>query len=138
MPTMIRANVERNVPEAAVEKFKAAGYRLLTDTQEPAKTSQEGAQNASGEENITGKEKEANQGTQEGQAGNTEGQKEPEGSNNEDAAGQDAWKELPEAEMQAALEAKKVDELRKIAKNEGIQGYANMNKDTLVAMIMNH
>ena len=40
--------------------------------------------------------------------------------------------------MQAALEAKKVDELRKIAKNEGIQGYSNMSKDTLVAMIMNH
>ena len=138
MPTMIRANVERNVPEAAVEKFKAAGYRLLTNTQEPAKTSQEGTQNASGEENITEKEKEANQGTQEGQAGNTEGQKEAEGNNKEDAAGQDAWKELPEAEMQAALEAKKVDELRKIAKNEGIQGYANMNKDTLVATIMNH
>ena len=61
MPTMIRANVERNVPEAAVEKFKAAGYRLLTNTQEPAKTSQEGTQNASGEENITEKEKEARQ-----------------------------------------------------------------------------
>lgn len=29
-------------------------------------------------------------------------------------------------------------DLRVIAKEKGIQGYANMNKDTLVAMIMNH
>ena len=36
------------------------------------------------------------------------------------------------------LSKKSVDELRKIAKKEGIQGYANMNKATLVQMILNH
>ena len=43
-----------------------------------------------------------------------------------------------DAEKKAALEGKKVDELRKIAKSEGIQGYGNMSKDTLVEIIMNH
>ena len=41
-------------------------------------------------------------------------------------------------ERLAELNGKKVAELREIAKGMGIQGYANMNKDTLVAMIMNH
>ena len=132
MPTMIKANVERNVPAAAVEKFKAAGYRLLSETKEPAKTSQEGTETNSGEENITKVEKEGFKGTQEGQeAGSKE-------INTENAECKEAWKELPDAEKQAALEGKKVDELRKIAKSEGIQGYGNMSKDTLVAMIMNH
>lgn len=57
-------------------------------------------------------------------------------SNSDEA--KEGWKALPEDEKLAALEAKKVDDLRKIAKEEGIQGYSNMSKDTLVAMIMNH
>jgi len=36
------------------------------------------------------------------------------------------------------LNAKNVKELRKIAKEKGIPGYENMNKDTLIAIIMNH
>ena len=31
-----------------------------------------------------------------------------------------------------------VADLRKVAKEKGIQGYGNMNKDTLVAVIMAH
>ena len=53
-------------------------------------------------------------------------------------AASDGWEQLPEEEKVEALEAKTVSDLRKIAKEIGIQGYANMNKGTLVAMIMNH
>lgn len=97
-----------------------------------------------GEESINKEQKTDPEGTQEGQGGTSDGDAgagKQEGTNDEgkgDEAGQDDWKALPEEEKLAALEAKKVDELRKIAKAEGIQGYGNMNKDTLVAMIMNH
>lgn len=101
------------------------------------------------EENINGGQKTDPEGTQGGQGGNSEGTNQQQGTNEngqgndpEDAQQQngqgDEWKNLPEEEKLAALEAKKVDELRKIAKAEGIQGYGNMTKDTLVAMIMNH
>lgn len=105
-------------------------------------------ENGTPEENTNQEQNGAPEGTQEGQGGNSEGQQaagsapentqgtDPE--NTQQAAGQDNWKELPEEEKFAALDAKKVDELRKIAKAEGIQGYSNMTKDTLVAMIMNH
>lgn len=106
---------------------------------------QGGAETSTPEENTNQGQNGAPEGTQAGQGSNPEGQQAagnaPEGNQGTDpegAAGQDNWKELPEEEKLAALEAKKVDELRKIAKDEGIQGYSNMNKDTLVAMIMNH
>lgn len=95
-------------------------------------------------ENINEGQKVAPEGTQESQGGTSEGaegteqQQEADHEGQGNAEGQDDWKRLPEEEKLAALEAKKVDELRKIAKAEGIQGYGNMNKDTLVAMIMNH
>lgn len=44
----------------------------------------------------------------------------------------------PEGEGEEQLRSKTVADLRTIAKEKGIQGYANMNKDTLVAMIMNY
>lgn len=101
------------------------------------------------EENINGGQKTDPEGTQGGQGGNPEGTNQQQGTNEngqgndpEEAQQQngqgDEWKNLPEEEKLAALEAKKVDELRKIAKAEEIQGYGNMTKDTLVAMIMNH
>lgn len=46
--------------------------------------------------------------------------------------------QLSEEEQIKKLETMKVSELREVAKTKGIQGYANMNKDTIVAMIMNH
>lgn len=101
-----------------------------------------------GEENINKEQKTDPEGTQAGQGGTSDEQQAAGGAgdntqstdpeNTQQADGQDDWKNLPEEEKLAALEAKKVDELRKIAKAEGIQGYGNMNKDTLVAMIMNH
>lgn len=99
------------------------------------------------EENINKEQKTDPEGTQAGQGTNPEGQQAagnaPAGNQGTDPEGtqqeaDNTWKTLPEEEKLAALEAKKVDELRKIAKAEGIQGYGNMNKDTLVAMIMNH
>lgn len=109
-----------------------------------AGTAQIRTEKKQGEENINEGQKVAPEGTQEDQGGTSEG---TEGTNqqqktNENGQGnakrQDNWKNLPEEEKLAVLEAKRVDELRKIAKAEGIQGYGNMNKDTLVAMIMNH
>lgn len=100
-----------------------------------------------GEENINKEQKTDPEGTQAGQGTNPEGQQAagnaPAGNQGTDPEGtqqevDNTWKTLSEEEKLAALEAKKVDELRKIAKAEGIQGYGNMNKDTLVAMIMNH
>lgn len=91
-----------------------------------------------GEEVTNEENKTSPEGTQGGQGSNPEEQNTNAGQDPDPAAGQDEWKNLPEEEKLAALEAKKVEELRKIAKAEGIQGYGNMNKDTLVAMIMNH
>lgn len=57
------------------------------------------------------------------------GQQEPAGENLEDeTAGFDEEK-LAEMDLQA---------LRETAKELGIAGYTNMNKDTLIAMILNH
>lgn len=54
----------------------------------------------------------------------------------EDQSGADS---LNSSDQQfSVLNAKNVKELRKIAKEKGIQGYENMNKDTLIAIIMNH
>ena len=52
----------------------------------------------------------------------------------DEAEAEEAEEEITEKD----LSKKSVDELRKIAKKEGIQGYANMNKATLVQMILNH
>lgn len=78
----------------------------------------EGAQNG---ENGKG---EGQQAAGEGQAAVEEGKQ---------AAGEGTG-ELDEA----ALQAMKVETLREMAKSKGIQGYGNMNKGTLVAMILNH
>lgn len=94
----------------------------LEGTEEPQREPE-----ANIEENINEEQENAPESLSVNEEGN------PEAANKEDG-----WKALPEDEKFAALEAKKVDDLRKIAKEEGIQGYSNMSKDTLVAMIMNH
>lgn len=65
----------------------------------------------------------AAEGAQDGENGEGKGQQESEGG-----------AELTEE----ALNAMKVEDLRAIAKEKKIQGYGNMNKQTLVAMILNH
>ena len=74
---------------------------------------------------------EAAEGAQNGENEEGEGQQETE--EGKQAAGEGAG-ELDEA----ALQAMNVATLREMAKSKGIQGYGNMNKGTLVAMILNH
>lgn len=98
----------------AVAKTKE---ELLGNHQEP----QEEPEKVEGEElEPEGKENEP-EGTEKATEGNA--------MNAPEAAG-----ELTEEE----LTAKTVKDLREIAKDAGIQGYANMNKETLVQMILNH
>lgn len=70
-------------------------------------------------------------GAQNGENGEGEGQQAAE--EGKQGAG-DGTGELDEA----ALQAMNVATLREMAKSKGIQGYGNMNKGTLVAMILNH
>lgn len=81
-----------------------------------------------GKELHTEEGKEANEGTQEEREGIADAMNEPES---------DPLNEVGDPTLEE-LNKKTVNDLRKIAKEKGIQGYANMNKDTLVAMIMNH
>lgn len=77
---------------------------------------------------TAGTEKTAPEASAEGENGDGR-QQESEGENLEDStAGLDEEK-LAEMDLQA---------LRKTAKELGIAGYTNMNKDTLIAMILNH
>lgn len=72
----------------------------------------------------------ATESTQEGK--NEEGEEQKAAEEGKQAAG-----EAGEPD-EAALQAMNVPTLREIAKSKGIQGYGNMNKGTLVAMILNH
>ena len=95
------------------------------NTKEPEKAAPEAAEKA-----TEGKEEKQAAGTgEEKQAGAGEEKTGQGGEDPLNGAGD---------ERLAELNGKKVAELREIAKGMGIQGYANMNKDTLVAMIMNH
>lgn len=73
---------------------------------------------------------EAAEGAQNGENEEGEGQQETE-------EGKQAAGEAGEPD-EAALQAMNVATLREMAKSKGIQGYGNMNKGTLVAMILNH
>lgn len=69
-------------------------------------------------------------GAQEDKSG--EGEKQQAAEDGKQAAGEDAEPD------EAALQTMDVTALRKVAKDKGIQGYSNMNKETLIAMILNH
>lgn len=47
-------------------------------------------------------------------------------------------KETPKIEIPSNLESMKTRELRKLADKIGVQGYQNMDKATLIAVIQNH
>lgn len=109
-----------NKPQEGLKKSEAGG-----NTKEPEKAAPEAAEKA-----TEGKEEKQAAGTgEEKQAGAGEEKTGQGGEDPLNGAGD---------ERLAELNGKKVAELREIAKGMGIQGYANMNKDTLVAMIMNH
>lgn len=109
-----------NKPQEGLKKSEAG-----ENTKEPEKAAPEAAEKA-----TEGKEEKQAAGTgEEKQAGAGEEKTGQGGEDPLNGAGD---------ERLAELNGKKVTELREIAKGMGIQGYANMNKDTLVAMIMNH
>ena len=109
-----------NKPQEGLRKSEAG-----ENTKEPEKAAPEAAEKA-----TEGKEEKQAAGTgEEKQAGAGEEKTGQGGEDPLNGAGD---------ERLAELNGKKVAELREIAKRMGIQGYANMNKDTLVAMIMNH
>lgn len=109
-----------NKPQEGLRKSEAG-----ENTKEPEKAAPEAAEKA-----TEGKEEKQAAGTgEEKQAGAGEEKTGQGGEDPLNGAGD---------ERLAELNGKKVAELREIAKGMGIQGYANMNKDTLVAMIMNH
>lgn len=133
---VIQECVNRDVIKVCEKDTK--NYVVAATKEELAAVSSQEPQEEPGNNMDEEEQGKAPEGIQGAQNNDPEGQQNSEQKEPEGTEGQDNWKELPEEEKVAALEAKKVDELRKIAKAEGIQGYANMNKDTLIAMIMNH
>lgn len=72
--------------------------------------------------------------TQKGDSGAAEGAQDGENGEGKRQQESEGGAELTEEELNAL----KVEDLRAIAKEKKIQGYGNMNKQTLVAMILNH
>lgn len=109
------------------------------NTNTPEKAAPEGAEGlreGKEEQQETGGTAEGGEGQQEG-TGEGAGQEPGAGEEKPGQGGEDPLNGAGDERL-AELNGKKVAELREIAKGMGIQGYANMNKDTLVAMIMNH
>lgn len=126
MRAMIKDNVIRNVPDGMVAKRTAEGYKFMD---EPSQVPQNASETAQPQNDTNGAMKAVPEGTEEPQGGTGEVQQEKKYD----------WQELSsEKEKKAALSKLKVEELREIAKEMKIQGYNNMNKDTLVATILNH
>lgn len=126
MKTMIKDNVIRNVPDGMVAKRTAEGYKFMD---EPSQVPQNASEIVQPQNDTNGAVKAVPEGTEEPQEGTGEVQQEKKYD----------WQELSsEKEKKAALSKLKVEELREIAKEMKIQGYNNMNKDTLVATILNH
>lgn len=126
MRAMIKDNVIRNVPDGMVAKRTAEGYKFMD---EPSQVPQNASETAQPQNDTNGAVKAVPEGTEEPQEGTGEVQQEKKYD----------WQKLSsEKEKKAALSKLKVEELREIAKEMKIQGYNNMNKDTLVATILNH
>lgn len=126
MRTMIKDNVIRNVPDGMVAKRTAEGYKFMD---EPSQVPQNASETVQPKNDTNGAVKAVPEGTEEPQEGTGEVQQEKKYD----------WQELSsEKKKKAALSKLKVEELREIAKEMKIQGYNNMNKDTLVATILNH
>lgn len=126
MRTMIKDNVIRNVPDGMVAKRTAEGYKFMD---EPSQVPQNASETVQPQNDTNGAVKAVPEGTEEPQEGTGEVQQEKKYD----------WQKLSsEKEKKAALSKLKVEELREIAKEMKIQGYNNMNKDTLVATILNH
>ncbi len=124
MPIMIKENVERIVSDADVDKRKKEGYKVLTKAAAQAaaeKKAAEEAEKAAKEAEEKAKAEEAAKAAEEAAAQAAAGG-EGAGTN----AGAVNYEEM------------KLNDLRKIAKEKGIQGYNNMDKATLIAVIQAH
>lgn len=117
-----------NKPQEGLKKSEAG-----ENTKEPEKAAPEAAEKA-----TEGKGEKQAAGTGDGEkAGAGEEKQAGAGEEKTGQGGEDPLNGAGDERL-AELNGKKMAELREIAKGMGIQGYANMNKDTLVAMIMNH
>ena len=117
-----------NKPQESIKKSEAG-----ENTKEPEKAAPEATEKA-----TEGKEEKQAAGTGDGEkAGAGEEKQAGAGEEKTGQGGEDPLNGAGDERL-AELNGKKVAELREIAKGMGIQGYANMNKDTLVAMMMNH
>lgn len=138
---MIRNNVIRNVPVDKVALREAEGFKKVSDkAQAPSNpadnaddsgTGAEGDQTPSGDEN--GDQNTPPDGTNIPDTGDNTGDQTPSGDENGDTSdGDPADGKLTEEDLQA----KTVKELRDVAKSLNIGGYANMQKETLIGIIL--
>ena len=134
MPLMIRENVERMVSDENVAKMAAAGYRVVGAQNKPqeVKTS-EGDKNT--EENVNIEP----EGTQ--AAAGAMNEPETDATGNDENAAKMAAADDTNAEgndQNTDYDKINVQQLRKVAKEMGVQGYANMQRATLLAVIKAH
>jgi len=146
MPIMINNNVERVVPDANVDKMKARGYKVLEAQKAAAATMSQKAEEIH-TQNVNIEPEASQQATTPTQ--------EPQGTPEPPKADQDPTPEPEKADDgttppaavadgkdQAAqstdYESMNVEQLRKVAKELGVQGYSNMNRATLLAVIAAH
>lgn len=134
MPLMIRENVERMVSDENVAKMEAAGYRVVDAQNKPqeVKTS-EGDKNT--EENVNIEP----EGTQTVAGAMNEPETVATGSDENVAKMAAADNANTEGNDQNTdYDKMNVQQLRKVAKEMGVQGYANMQRATLLAVIKAH
>lgn len=134
MPLMIRENVERMVSDENVAKMEAAGYRVVGAQNKPqeVKTS-EGDKNT--EENVNIEP----EGTQTVAGAMNEPETVATGSDENVAKMAAADDTNAEGNDQNTdYDKMNVQQLRKVAKEMGVQGYANMQRATLLAVIKAH
>ena len=134
MPLMIRENVERMVSDENVAKMAAAGYRVVGAQNKPqeVKTS-EGDKNTEENVNIEPEGTRAVAGAmnepETDATGNDENVAKMAAADDTNAEGND---------QNTDYDKMNVQQLRKVAKEMGVQGYANMQRATLLAVIKAH
>ena len=122
---MIRENVIRIVPSDKVAQREKEGFKKVSeDVQAPSKSTKGGKDKPDDNKDKPDGDKDNPDGTQDG-------------SNNPDAqAPNNDGEKTGEKFTAESLNEKTVNELRKIAKELGITGYANMSKETLIGIII--
>ena len=134
MPLMIRENVERMVSDENVAKMAAAGYRVVGAQNKPqeVKTS-EGDKNTEANVNMEPEGTQAVAGSmnepETDATGNDENVAKMAAADDTNAEGND---------QNTDYDKMNVQQLRKVAKEMGVQGYANMQRATLLAVIKAH